>query len=252
MLRARAALPYPVPLEHMKVVSVSADFRLAGLVPCAEWYAVLILPFTCWACSTLAEWETSMKRLAVHGLKECLGPEAHQCTSLVLEASNDGGEHRTVQQQRWGNAWIKRPLIYSILLIVQMVSESAQRSFSVCVDRYGGEHRAPELQKEAVYGLTELHREEVKKARLVANPGCYPTTVQLPLCPLLEVTQAAGLPVSDMHTFPSCVHHGPCRGATAPFLILIAICLQQSLCKSDHVIMSILLACPMLTPLSTG
>ena len=51
-----------------------------------------------------------------------------------------------------------------------------------------GEHRAPELQKEAVYGLTELHREEVRKARLVANPGCYPTSVQLPLCPLLEVS----------------------------------------------------------------
>ena len=55
--------------------------------------------------------------------------------------------------------------------------------------RYGGEHRAPELQKEAVYGLTELHREEVRKARLVANPGCYPTSVQLPLCPLLEVSR---------------------------------------------------------------
>ena len=57
--------------------------------------------------------------------------------------------------------------------------------------RYGGEHRAPELQKEAVYGLTELHREEVRKARLVANPGCYPTCVQLPLCPLLEVSASS-------------------------------------------------------------
>ena len=62
-----------------------------------------------------------------------------------------------------------------------------------CGSRYGGEHRAPELQKEAVYGLTELHRDEVKKARLVANPGCYPTSVQLPLCPLLEVGCALGL-----------------------------------------------------------
>ena len=53
--------------------------------------------------------------------------------------------------------------------------------------RYGGEHKAPELQQEAVYGLTELHREAVRGARLVANPGCYPTSVQLPLCPLLEV-----------------------------------------------------------------
>ena len=52
--------------------------------------------------------------------------------------------------------------------------------------RYGGEHKAPELQKEAVYGLTELNREAIRGARLVANPGCYPTSVQLPLCPLLE------------------------------------------------------------------
>ncbi len=51
---------------------------------------------------------------------------------------------------------------------------------------YGGEHLAPELQKEAVYGLTEINREDIKKARLVANPGCYPTSAQLPLVPLLK------------------------------------------------------------------
>jgi N-acetyl-gamma-glutamyl-phosphate reductase len=51
---------------------------------------------------------------------------------------------------------------------------------------YGHEHRAPELQKSAVYGLTELARDKVVKARLVANPGCYPTSVQLPLVPLLK------------------------------------------------------------------
>ena len=51
---------------------------------------------------------------------------------------------------------------------------------------YGHEHHAPELQKEAVYGLTELNREAVKQARLVANPGCYTTCAQLPLIPLLR------------------------------------------------------------------
>ena len=51
---------------------------------------------------------------------------------------------------------------------------------------YGHAHRAPELQKEAVYGLTELARVAVAGARLVANPGCYPTSAQLPLVPLLE------------------------------------------------------------------
>src|SRR3546814_5335046 len=48
------------------------------------------------------------------------------------------------------------------------------------------EHRAPALQEEAVYGLTELKRADVAKARLVANPGCYPTSAQLPLVPLIE------------------------------------------------------------------
>lgn len=131
-----------------------------------------------------------------------------------------------------GNARIRRPLnCQSNALIVQTFSNSAHQLSSACRNRYGGEHRAPELQKEAVYGLTELHREEVRKARLVANPGCYPTTVQLPLCPLLEVTQAAGLAVSDMHSFLSCIHHGTCRGAAALVLFLITLCLQQSLCK---------------------
>jgi N-acetyl-gamma-glutamyl-phosphate reductase len=51
---------------------------------------------------------------------------------------------------------------------------------------YGHEHHAPELQKEAVYGLTEVYRVAIAKARLVANPGCYTTCAQLPLIPLLR------------------------------------------------------------------
>ena len=51
---------------------------------------------------------------------------------------------------------------------------------------YGHDHHAPELQKEAVYGLVEVHRRDIKKARLVANPGCYTTCAQLPLVPLIE------------------------------------------------------------------
>jgi N-acetyl-gamma-glutamyl-phosphate reductase len=51
---------------------------------------------------------------------------------------------------------------------------------------YGHEHLAPELQKEAVYGLAEIHRDRIKSARLVANPGCYTTCSELPLIPLIE------------------------------------------------------------------
>lgn len=48
------------------------------------------------------------------------------------------------------------------------------------------EHKAPELLKEAVYGLPELHRTEIRNARLIANPGCYPTSAILALAPLLK------------------------------------------------------------------
>ncbi|HUL90938.1 MAG TPA: N-acetyl-gamma-glutamyl-phosphate reductase [Burkholderiales bacterium] len=51
---------------------------------------------------------------------------------------------------------------------------------------YKVKHAAPELLPEAVYGLPEVNREKIKAARLVANPGCYPTAVQLGLLPLLE------------------------------------------------------------------
>ncbi len=51
---------------------------------------------------------------------------------------------------------------------------------------YGQPHRAVELQKEAVYGLTEQARPAIRVARLVANPGCYPTAAMLPLIPLLR------------------------------------------------------------------
>jgi N-acetyl-gamma-glutamyl-phosphate reductase len=51
---------------------------------------------------------------------------------------------------------------------------------------YGHEHFAPELQKQAVYGLTEVYRSAIKSARLVANPGCYTTCAELALIPLLK------------------------------------------------------------------
>jgi N-acetyl-gamma-glutamyl-phosphate reductase len=50
---------------------------------------------------------------------------------------------------------------------------------------YGHAHQAPELQREAVYGLVEAYRDRIKGARLVANPGCYTSCAQLALIPLL-------------------------------------------------------------------
>ncbi|WP_180073605.1 MULTISPECIES: N-acetyl-gamma-glutamyl-phosphate reductase [unclassified Acinetobacter] len=51
---------------------------------------------------------------------------------------------------------------------------------------YGLDHACPELLKESVYGLSELNREKIQKASVIGNPGCYPTTVQLGLAPVLK------------------------------------------------------------------
>ena len=51
---------------------------------------------------------------------------------------------------------------------------------------YGITHKAPQFEEEAVYGLCEINREQIKKARLVANPGCYPTCSVLSIYPLVK------------------------------------------------------------------
>jgi N-acetyl-gamma-glutamyl-phosphate reductase len=51
---------------------------------------------------------------------------------------------------------------------------------------YGHDHPAPELLKKSVYGLPEIHRASIKNASLIAAPGCYPTSILLPLLPLLQ------------------------------------------------------------------
>ena len=72
------------------------------------------------------------------------------------------------------------------LKVVDLSADFRLSDLDTYAEWYGHEHRAPALQEEAVYGLTELARDEVRAARLVANPGCYPTSAVLPLAPLLD------------------------------------------------------------------
>ena len=71
---------------------------------------------------------------------------------------------------------------------LRVVDLSADFRFSSLstYEHWYGSHSHPDLLKEAVYGLPELNREMISTARLVANPGCYPTSVILPLVPLLK------------------------------------------------------------------
>ena len=78
------------------------------------------------------------------------------------------------------------------LKVVDLSADFRLADPSVYAEWYGQEHRAVDLQREAVYGLTELHRTAIAAARLVANPGCYPTGPQLALVPLLENGQVEG------------------------------------------------------------
>lgn len=61
---------------------------------------------------------------------------------------------------------------------------------------YGMEHACPEILKDSVYGLSELNREQIKTAQVIGNPGCYPTTVQLGLAPLLKSAETLIKPES--------------------------------------------------------
>jgi N-acetyl-gamma-glutamyl-phosphate reductase len=73
--------------------------------------------------------------------------------------------------------------------VIDLSADFRLRSPNDYVTWYGKAHSAPQLLSEAVYGLSEVYRERISSARLIANPGCYPTSVLLPLMPL----QRAGL-----------------------------------------------------------
>jgi N-acetyl-gamma-glutamyl-phosphate reductase len=70
--------------------------------------------------------------------------------------------------------------------VVDLSADFRLRDADVYARTYGQPHAAPQLLDSAVYGLTEFHRDEIPNTTLVANPGCYPTSILLPLLPLLE------------------------------------------------------------------
>ncbi len=70
--------------------------------------------------------------------------------------------------------------------VIDLSADFRLRDAAQYQDWYGSEHPAPELLSEAVYGLTETARAALPGAQLVANPGCYPTSVLLPLWPLVS------------------------------------------------------------------
>ncbi len=105
--------------------------------------------------------------------------------------------------------------ILSKAKVIDLSADYRIKDVDVYEKWYGIEHKSPEFIQEAVYGLCELNREAVKKARLVANPGCYPTCSTLAVYPLAK----AGL--IDMDTLIIDAKSGTSgagRGAKVPNL----------------------------------
>ncbi len=79
-----------------------------------------------------------------------------------------------------------RALLSAGVKVIDLAADFRLQDIATWEKWYGMTHACPDLVAEAVYGLPEVNRANIKTARLVANPGCYPTAVQLGFIPLLE------------------------------------------------------------------
>jgi N-acetyl-gamma-glutamyl-phosphate reductase len=79
-----------------------------------------------------------------------------------------------------------KPLLQSGSRIVDLSADFRIKNAAVYKEFYGKDHPVPELLSDAVYGLPELYREKIRDAKLIACPGCYPTSILIPLRPLIR------------------------------------------------------------------
>jgi N-acetyl-gamma-glutamyl-phosphate reductase len=78
------------------------------------------------------------------------------------------------------------PLLQQGCQVIDLSADFRLKSAAVYKEFYGHDHPAPDLLGQAAYGLPEIRRAEIKKASLIASPGCYPTGILLPIIPLLK------------------------------------------------------------------
>ena len=78
------------------------------------------------------------------------------------------------------------PLLERGVRVIDLSADFRLDDAEVYREFYGGEHPAPQLLKQSVYGLPEVYRSQIREAQLVASPGCYPTSILVPTLPLLR------------------------------------------------------------------
>ncbi|WP_026470441.1 N-acetyl-gamma-glutamyl-phosphate reductase [Alkanindiges illinoisensis] len=82
-----------------------------------------------------------------------------------------------------------RDLVDAGVKVIDLAADFRLKNTTEFEKWYGMPHACPDLLEESVYGLPEINREAIKTARIIGNPGCYPTTVQLGLLPLLKAQE---------------------------------------------------------------
>src|SRR5436309_97393 len=78
------------------------------------------------------------------------------------------------------------PLLQLGRQVIDLSADFRLKSAAVYREFYAHDHPAPELLNKSVYGLPEIHRDQIKNASLIASPGCYPTSILLPAIPLVK------------------------------------------------------------------
>ncbi|HEX7861199.1 MAG TPA: N-acetyl-gamma-glutamyl-phosphate reductase, partial [Verrucomicrobiae bacterium] len=78
------------------------------------------------------------------------------------------------------------PLLTQGAKVIDLSADFRLKDAAIYKEFYGHEHSAPQLLAKSVYGLAEIYREQIRKADFIASPGCYPTSILLPIIPLLR------------------------------------------------------------------
>ena len=115
------------------------------------------------------------------------GPESQLSTcDLVFFATPNGVAMQSVPG-----------LLHTGVRVIDLAADFRLQDVRLWHQWYHSEHNCPELLPQAVYGLAEMNRQEISAARLVANPGCYPTATQLGLLPLIQRGLVSGSIIVD-------------------------------------------------------
>ena len=95
---------------------------------------------------------------------------------------------------------VAKPLVDRGARVIDLSADFRIKDAAVYKEFYGRNHSASELLGQAVYGLPEMYREKIREAQLVACPGCYPTSILLPLLPLMrtKIVDLASIVVTSL------------------------------------------------------